>query len=63
MRRDLTELAAEITPPPERRQGKASVWTFVDERDGKIIAKADWGSDFEFDPLFWAQLPLLVLPN
>lgn len=59
MRRDLTELAVECKTAPERRQGRAGVWTFVRNLDccDMVVARLDNGDEMEFPRGFWIQMP------
>jgi hypothetical protein len=46
---------------PERRIGNTGIWTFVlKTEDGKIIARSEWGTNYEFSESHW--LALLIAP-
>lgn len=60
MRRDFTELAVECKTVPERRQGRAGVWTFVKNLpQGFVTARLEGGDEMEFPFGFWRQMPLV----
>lgn len=43
-----------------KRQGKTGIWTYVtDTADGKILATAEWGTNFEFNKAEWDALPVI----
>lgn len=45
----------------ERRVGKTGIWTFVlRTEDGKIIARSEWGTNYEFNEKEWFELPILT---
>lgn len=65
MRRDLTQLATdcalEHAPAPERRQGRAGIWTFVRNLpQGFVTARLEGGDEMEFPFGFWRQMPLVT---
>lgn len=43
----------------EKRQGNTGVWTFVAaDPNGKVLAKAEWGTNYWFNREQWEQLPI-----
>jgi len=44
----------------ELRQGQTGRWEKVlVQPDGKILARSEWGTNYEFAPREWAALPLI----
>jgi hypothetical protein len=43
----------------EKRLGKTGVWEFVMfTKHGTVLARSEWGINYEFDPMFWELLPV-----
>lgn len=43
-----------------KRQGNTGVWTFVLKTpEGKILARSEWGTNYEFSEAQWLELPIL----
>lgn len=50
------------SPALEKRRGNTGVWTFILETpDGKILAAAEWGTNYEFEKAQWLALPVVNL--
>jgi len=48
----------------EKRHGKTGIWTFVLKTpDGKIIARSEWGTNYEFHEKQWLELPVVESSN
>jgi hypothetical protein len=48
----------------EMRQGNTGVWTFVIKTpEGKIIARSEWGTNYEFDEKQWLELKTCQTPE
>lgn len=43
-----------------KRQGKTGIWVFVMKIEaGKILARSEWGTNYEFDERYWLALPVI----
>ena len=48
----------------EIRKGNTGTWTFVLKMpEGKILARSQWGTNYEFHEKQWSELPIIWSPN
>jgi hypothetical protein len=43
----------------QTRKGNTGIWTFVMiTEEGNVMATSEWGTNYEFDPMYWELLPI-----
>lgn len=60
MSEDQELIQPEEEKPADQRRGATGVWTFVLKApDGHIVARSEWGTNYDFAVKQWEALPLV----